>query len=59
MAPFDDITITEPLRIWEGVVARTIDGAQLSLAVVELDPGSVVASTGTRTSSSASSSPAR
>jgi quercetin dioxygenase-like cupin family protein len=42
MAPFDDIATTEPLRIWEGVLARTIDGAQLSLAVVELDPGSVV-----------------
>ena len=42
MAPFDDMATTEPLRIWEGVLARTIDGAQLSLAVVELDGGSVV-----------------
>jgi quercetin dioxygenase-like cupin family protein len=42
MAPFDDMATTEPLQIWEGVVARTIDGAQLSLAVVELDAGSIV-----------------
>jgi quercetin dioxygenase-like cupin family protein len=42
MGSFGDIATTEPLRIWEGVLARTVDGEQLSLAVVELDPGSVV-----------------
>jgi quercetin dioxygenase-like cupin family protein len=42
MAPFHDMATTEPLRIWEGVLARTIDGAQLSLPVVELDAGSIV-----------------
>ena len=42
MAPFDDIATTGPIRIWDGVLARTVEGAQLSLAVVELDPGSVV-----------------
>ena len=42
MAPFDDIATTGPIRIWDGVLARTVEGAQVSLAVVELDPGSVV-----------------
>ena len=42
MAPFDDIATTGPIRIWDGVLARTVEGAQLSLAVVELDPGSDV-----------------
>jgi len=42
MGSFDDIASAEPVRIWEGVLARTIDGEQLSVAVVELDPGSVV-----------------
>ena len=40
--PFDDLATTDPVRIWDGVLARTIEGEQLSLAVVELDPGSVV-----------------
>jgi len=40
--PFDDIATTDPVRIWEGVLARTVEGEQLSLAVVELDPASVV-----------------
>jgi quercetin dioxygenase-like cupin family protein len=29
-------------RIWDGVAARSVHGERLSLAVVELDPGSVV-----------------
>jgi quercetin dioxygenase-like cupin family protein len=43
MSPFDELAELEPLRIWEGVAARSIDGARLTLAVVELDPASVVA----------------
>jgi len=39
---FDDLAMTDPVRIWDGVLARTVEGEQLSLAVVELDPGSVV-----------------
>ena len=31
-----------PLRIWDGVSARTIDGQRLTVAVVELAPGSTV-----------------
>ena len=29
-------------RIWDGVAARSVHGERLTLAVVELDPGSVV-----------------
>jgi quercetin dioxygenase-like cupin family protein len=43
MSAFDELAELEPLRIWEGVAARSIDGERLSLAVVELDPASVVA----------------
>ncbi len=32
-----------PLPIWEGVVARAVEGRELTFAVVELDPGAVVA----------------
>lgn len=31
-----------PIGIWDGVIARTVEGDLCSLAVVELDPGSVV-----------------
>lgn len=42
MSAFDDLATAHPLRIWEGVLARTVDGDRLSLAVIELDPESVV-----------------
>ena len=42
MSAFDDLAGMEPLRIWDGVAARAVEGEQLSLAVVELDPGSLV-----------------
>jgi quercetin dioxygenase-like cupin family protein len=42
MSAFDELAALEVLRIWNGVVARSIDGERVSLAVVELDPGSVV-----------------
>ncbi len=32
-----------PIDIWDGVLARTVDGELCSFAVVELDPDSVVA----------------
>jgi quercetin dioxygenase-like cupin family protein len=31
-----------PLRVWEGVVARIVETERVTLAVVELDPNSVV-----------------
>lgn len=39
---FGELAAAQPLRIWEGVLARTVDGDRLSLAVIELEPGSVV-----------------
>jgi quercetin dioxygenase-like cupin family protein len=43
MSPFDDLAGIGPVDIWEGVRARILDGDLCSLAVVELDPASVVA----------------
>jgi quercetin dioxygenase-like cupin family protein len=43
MGAFDDLASLELLPIWNGVVARTVDGERVGFAVVELDPGSVVA----------------
>ena len=40
---FDDLAEIAPIGIWEHVLARIVDGAKCSLAVVELDPDSVVA----------------
>jgi quercetin dioxygenase-like cupin family protein len=42
VATFDDLETISPQRIWEGVLARAVHGDLLSLAVVELAPGSVV-----------------
>ncbi len=46
MSAFDDVTALGLLAIWEGVAARTLEGERCSLAVVELDPGAVVAEHG-------------
>jgi quercetin dioxygenase-like cupin family protein len=43
MSTFDDLGAIPPRAIWDGVIARTVDGEKLTLAVVELDPGAVVA----------------
>jgi quercetin dioxygenase-like cupin family protein len=43
VSPFDRLEERQPIAIWDGVVARTIDGELCSFAVVELDPSSVVA----------------
>jgi quercetin dioxygenase-like cupin family protein len=37
--PIDELA---PQRIWEGVTVRARHGKELTLAVVELDPGSVI-----------------
>ena len=31
-----------PIQVWEGVVARRVEGEQLTVAVVELEPNAVV-----------------
>ncbi|MGH3064851.1 MAG: cupin domain-containing protein [Gaiellaceae bacterium] len=38
----DDLAGIRPLKVWDGVLARSVDGEQLNLAVIELDPGSIV-----------------
>ena len=43
MSPFEQLGEIGPIGIWDGVLARTVDGQHCSLAVVELDPGSVAA----------------
>jgi quercetin dioxygenase-like cupin family protein len=42
MSAFEELAAIAPRAIWDGVIARTVEGEQLSVAVVELDPGSVV-----------------
>ena len=41
MSAFDDLAGLGPLPIWEGIAARAVAGEQLTLAVVELDPGAI------------------
>jgi quercetin dioxygenase-like cupin family protein len=43
MSAFDDLGEIGSIDIWDGVVARVVDGELCSLAVVELDPGAIVA----------------
>ena len=40
--PLDNIAGMELMHVWDGVVARTVHGERLSLAVVELEPNTVV-----------------
>lgn len=42
MAPFDDLAGIGPQQIWDGVVARSVAGARITMAVVELDAGATV-----------------
>jgi quercetin dioxygenase-like cupin family protein len=42
MSAFADVAAIAPQRIWEGVAGRVVHGDRLTLAVVELDPNSVV-----------------
>lgn len=42
MSAFDDLAAMAPLRIWEGVAARAVHGEESTVAVVELDPESLV-----------------
>lgn len=42
MGAFDDLQSLHPIRIWDGVIARAVEGDRLGLSVVELDPGIVV-----------------
>ncbi len=42
MSAFDDVRELPPKQIWDGIVARVLNGERLSVAVVELDPGAVL-----------------
>jgi quercetin dioxygenase-like cupin family protein len=42
MSSFAHIADVAPQRIWEGVTGRALHGERLTLALVELDPRSVV-----------------
>ena len=42
MSAFGHLDTIGPIGIWEGVLARSIDGVRCSLGVVELEPNSVV-----------------
>jgi quercetin dioxygenase-like cupin family protein len=43
MSAFDELASIGAIAIWDGVLARTVDGELCSIAVVELDSESVVA----------------
>ena len=42
MHVFDDAGSLAPLAIWDGVTARTVEGANVTFALVELEAGSIV-----------------
>jgi quercetin dioxygenase-like cupin family protein len=43
VSAFEKLERVAPLPIWHGIVARAVSGERLTLSVVELDPGAVVA----------------
>jgi quercetin dioxygenase-like cupin family protein len=42
VSAFDELGELRPIAIWDGVVARAVHGERITLAVVELEPWSVV-----------------
>jgi quercetin dioxygenase-like cupin family protein len=42
MSAFDHLDAMAPIAIWDGVIARAVDGRDCALSVVELEPNSVV-----------------
>lgn len=38
-----DLAEIVPIQVWDGVIARRLDGEELTLAVVELEPNALVA----------------
>jgi quercetin dioxygenase-like cupin family protein len=43
MGAFEDLASIAPQAIWDRIAARSLHGDELTLSVVELDPGAVVA----------------
>ena len=42
MGAFENLSGMNPIAIWEGVIARAVEGSGCSFAVVELAPDSIV-----------------
>lgn len=42
MSAFDELAELPPQRLFDGFVARSVHGEQLTLAVVEVDPGATL-----------------
>ena len=42
MAVLRTLSEIEPIQVWEGIRARRVEGDQVTLAIVELDPDAVV-----------------
>lgn len=43
MSAFDELADLRPLPIWDGIAARAVEGEEMTMAIVELDPGAVAA----------------
>ncbi|MGH2356813.1 MAG: cupin domain-containing protein [Candidatus Limnocylindria bacterium] len=42
MSDLNDLADMRPIQVWEGIHVRRVQGDQLTLAIVELDPNAVV-----------------
>jgi quercetin dioxygenase-like cupin family protein len=42
MSPFADLAELTAVQVWDGVAGRILGGERVTVAVLELDPGSVV-----------------
>ena len=42
MTVFSEVPSSSPLEIWQGVLGRSVEGENATLAVIELDPGAIV-----------------
>ena len=43
MSAFDNAAALPPQQVWDGILARSVHGERLTVAIVELDPDAVVA----------------
>jgi quercetin dioxygenase-like cupin family protein len=42
VSAFDELERMQPLRIWDGVAGRAVQGAQMTFSVIELDAGAAI-----------------
>jgi quercetin dioxygenase-like cupin family protein len=38
----EELAVLQPFRVWDGVIARSVDGERVAFAVVELEPSTIV-----------------